>query len=243
MRYLTGWIARTNIRNMFANIRATSWYSIPSELSPMNYICDTLYNMICFYSYTCYVWMKSYYSKTSLGNWWKMMVQKNIVSHTCSGMNSNNGMMDERFWNTNVGSMILGCYTDRKYLTWKNWRKINFVHPRKNTLAFERTMEKLQDQHHFEQLRNSPEKFWIFKNSTTCSISNRACGVVSDTIQKGNIPNIYMLDVHQQPELKIYIADFLWIPHESPQLICIQNKEILWHASHGNITATWIESH
>lgn len=114
--------------------------------------------------------------------------------------------------------------------------------PEKNTLAFERIMEKLEDQNHFEQLRNSPEKFWIFKNSTTCSISNRACGVVNETIEKATIPNIYILDVHQQPELKLYIADFLWIQHESPQLICIQGKQVLWHASHGNITEIWIVS-
>jgi bacillithiol system protein YtxJ len=70
-------------------------------------------------------------------------------------------------------------------------------------------MEILKDQKYFEQLRNSPKKFWIFKNSTTCSISNRACSVVNETIEKANIQNIYMLDVHQQPELKLYIADFL----------------------------------
>lgn len=103
-------------------------------------------------------------------------------------------------------------------------------------------MQKLKDQNHFAQLRNSPEKFWVFKNSTTCSISNRACSVVNETIEKANIPNIYMLDVHQQADLKMYIADFLWIQHQSPQLICIHNKEVLWHASHGDITHDWIIS-
>ena len=70
-------------------------------------------------------------------------------------------------------------------------------------------MKKLENKEHFEQLRNDSEKFWIFKNSTTCSISNRACGVVNETIESSNLANIYMLDVHEQSELKVYIADFL----------------------------------
>lgn len=104
-------------------------------------------------------------------------------------------------------------------------------------------MQNLKDQNHFIQLREWGDKFWIFKNSTTCSISNRACGIVNDTIEGSNIQNIYMLDVHEQADLKIYIADFLGIQHESPQLICIQNKEVIWYASHGEITADWISDH
>ncbi len=104
-------------------------------------------------------------------------------------------------------------------------------------------MQKLEDQQHFQQLWDSSEKFWIFKNSTTCSISNRACSIVQDTIEQANIPNIYILDVHQQAELKMYIADFLSIQHESPQLICIKNKKVLWHASHSDITQDWIKQY
>lgn len=70
-------------------------------------------------------------------------------------------------------------------------------------------MEKLRDKTHFEELCNSSKKFWIFKNSTICPISEYAYKIANETIQDENIPYVYEIDVHQQPELKMHVADFL----------------------------------
>ena len=136
LRYITRCFTRTNICNMFSHIRITSWYCLPTKFCIRDVICDTIYDMICLCSHACNIRMKSYYPKTALGNRWKRTIQKNTMNYINYCLSIDNNMMDERFWNANVRSMILGCYTDRKYLAWKNWRKIIFVHPKNTFFIF-----------------------------------------------------------------------------------------------------------
>ena len=47
---------------------------------------------------------------------------------------------------------------------------------------------------------------------------------------------IYLLDVHQSPDLKMNVADMLGIRHESPQLLLIKNGIVEAVANHRYIT-------
>jgi bacillithiol system protein YtxJ len=59
----------------------------------------------------------------------------------------------------------------------------------------------------FEQLLVSGFDFIIYKHSSTCSISDKACRNVGQIIQELNLEEIYLLDVHQTGDLKYEVAD------------------------------------
>jgi bacillithiol system protein YtxJ len=77
----------------------------------------------------------------------------------------------------------------------------------------------------------------IFKHSNSCSISSDVYQEVS-TVSS----DIYLVVVQEARALSNEIALRLGIKHESPQMIILRNGEVVYHASHFDITSAKIES-
>jgi len=96
---------------------------------------------------------------------------------------------------------------------------------------------------HFTKLLKTAGTHLIFKHSPTCGISSRAYEHVTQRIKETHQP-VFLLDVHQTPELKVQVTEELGIHHESPQLILIKNGLVEAVANHTYITANLlIERH
>lgn len=96
----------------------------------------------------------------------------------------------------------------------------------------------LGDLQALERVLTSDRPSFIFKHSTTCPTSKRAydefCRFVS-----GAPPGLDFFWVKVQDDRPIAneIAARLGVKHESPQLILCRNGQVLWHDSHGALTA------
>lgn len=81
----------------------------------------------------------------------------------------------------------------------------------------------------------------IFKNSTRCPISMKAFYTFSDffenRLSKFNMYVYYYIDVVRNRELSREVAQLLDVEHESPQLIYMRGKVVVWSVSHGQITS------
>jgi len=85
-------------------------------------------------------------------------------------------------------------------------------------------------------LRNESKPQLIYKHSNRCGVSilsrnSLDSGMESITEQADS----YMIDVVAMRDLSNYVADKTGVKHESPQLILINNGEIFWDASHGDV--------
>lgn len=82
----------------------------------------------------------------------------------------------------------------------------------------------------------------IFKHSTRCSISSMAKSRFESkwNISTENI-DLYLLDLIAYREISNEIADITGIIHQSPQVIVLKNKEVLYTETHSNIDANVIQ--
>jgi len=77
----------------------------------------------------------------------------------------------------------------------------------------------------------------VYKHSSTCSISREVLGRLEKGIADGRITDpIYMLIVQDSRELSEAIAEDIGLQHESPQMILIKEGQVLYSASHYDIT-------
>lgn len=81
----------------------------------------------------------------------------------------------------------------------------------------------------------------IFKHSTRCSISSMALRRAEDNLPIQNLSANY-LDLIAFRDVSNYIAELTSVTHQSPQVILIRNKEVIYHASHGSIDWKEIEN-
>lgn len=77
----------------------------------------------------------------------------------------------------------------------------------------------------------------IFKHSTRCGISR----MVYKQFEKAysytdEQAKLYYLDLLSHRDVSNAVANQLQVHHESPQLIIIQNREVVHHASHHSIS-------
>lgn len=72
----------------------------------------------------------------------------------------------------------------------------------------------------------------IFKHSLTCPISAAAYEEMT-----GFDGEVALLEVQRSRELSQEIEERLGVAHESPQVIILQNGQVVWSASHFKITA------
>lgn len=76
----------------------------------------------------------------------------------------------------------------------------------------------------------------VYKHSHRCSV----CFVAKGSLEKAsedilNYADMHFLNVVNNREASNYIASELDVRHESPQAIIINNREVVWHGSHGSI--------
>ncbi|MGG3887795.1 bacillithiol system redox-active protein YtxJ [Metabacillus fastidiosus] len=88
----------------------------------------------------------------------------------------------------------------------------------------------------FKELENKHDTFLFLKNSVTCPISQGAFDEFNQFISEHKEVPAYYLNVQTARELSNYIAETFQIKHESPQILLIKNKEVIWNTSHSNIT-------
>lgn len=78
----------------------------------------------------------------------------------------------------------------------------------------------------------------IFKHSTRCSISSMVLSRFEREWDKSNEVSLYYLDLLNFRDLSNAIAHELHVVHQSPQVIVIYNKEVIYHESHNGINAS-----
>lgn len=76
----------------------------------------------------------------------------------------------------------------------------------------------------------------IYKHSHRCSV----CFVAKGNLEKASEKilkdaEMHFINVVNSREASNYIASELDVRHESPQAILIDNREAVWHGSHGSI--------
>ncbi len=96
-------------------------------------------------------------------------------------------------------------------------------------------LQLLNDEQQFDTLIQKGWEFIIFKHSTRCSISNRGCQEVYNTVDTLGLENIFLIDVLSQRSLSTHIATFSGIKHESPQLVFFDKGKSYAHGSHGQV--------
>lgn len=72
----------------------------------------------------------------------------------------------------------------------------------------------------------------IFKHSLTCPISARAYDQMSEVHGE-----VALLEIQKNTELSREIQNRLGVAHESPQVIVLRNGQVVWDASHFDVTA------
>ncbi|WP_407309288.1 bacillithiol system redox-active protein YtxJ [Desulfosporosinus sp. SB140] len=80
-------------------------------------------------------------------------------------------------------------------------------------------------------------KVLIFKHSTQCPISAHAWQEVRNYIQQtSDDVQVAMIKVIESRSVSNQAAKDLGVKHESPQVILLNNKNVVWHTSHQAIT-------
>jgi len=80
----------------------------------------------------------------------------------------------------------------------------------------------------------------IFKHSTRCGISSVVLRKFEKQFDISTSIDLYFLDLLSNRELSNEIAHRFNILHQSPQLLIIKNKKIVYHASHYDIISNGI---
>lgn len=83
----------------------------------------------------------------------------------------------------------------------------------------------------------------IYKHSYRCPLSSYAITEVNKFVKSGKFEFEYIpVDVINDRHLSIDIAEKYGIPHQSPQVIIVDdNDKAVWHESHHGISAADIE--
>lgn len=93
----------------------------------------------------------------------------------------------------------------------------------------------------FDTLRNQSWPFMIYKYSPRCRICLENLSHIYLWLKKTDYTSLYHVNVVEHPELKQHITTLVETPHQSPQLIIINNKNILGSRNNKNIQMDVIE--
>lgn len=102
----------------------------------------------------------------------------------------------------------------------------------------------LENSNQINELLTSSEKksILIFKHSTRCGISRFVLKNFERSFNLSeNIIESYFLDLLKYRSISNEIAERFTIQHQSPQAIVIKNREVVYHASHSDISVTAIK--
>lgn len=81
----------------------------------------------------------------------------------------------------------------------------------------------------------------IFKHSTRCGISRSVLKRFEEQFPENSKVQMYYLDLLSYRDLSNEVGYKFQVLHQSPQLLIIQNKEVILHASHYDITQVDLE--
>jgi bacillithiol system protein YtxJ len=87
----------------------------------------------------------------------------------------------------------------------------------------------------FQQVLDKEEPFYLLKHSLTCPISGEAKSEYEAFAKNSETP-LYMLYVQEARPLSNKIAEDFKVKHESPQALYFDDDQIVWNASHWDIT-------
>lgn len=101
----------------------------------------------------------------------------------------------------------------------------------------------LQNEQQLEEiiLNSDSKPQVIFKHSTRCSVSS----MVKNRLDKKEQPqemDFYYLDLIKHRNISNKIATDFQVPHQSPQVLIINNGKCIYDESHSGITMDEIES-
>ncbi|MEY3236378.1 MAG: hypothetical protein RI883_479 [Bacteroidota bacterium] len=87
---------------------------------------------------------------------------------------------------------------------------------------------------------NKPALF--FKHSTRCSISSMALSRFEQNAERlDEICDLYFIDLLAYRQVSNKLEEISKVIHQSPQVIVVKNKEIVYSATHSSIDAKEIE--
>jgi bacillithiol system protein YtxJ len=95
-----------------------------------------------------------------------------------------------------------------------------------------------------QAIASSSEKPSVFfKHSTRCSISSMALNRFENSFSADNSRcNLYFIDLIGYRAISNEIAEKLNVQHQSPQVIVVDNNEVVYTGSHSGIDTQKIES-
>ncbi|WP_243454576.1 bacillithiol system redox-active protein YtxJ [Desulfosporosinus fructosivorans] len=77
----------------------------------------------------------------------------------------------------------------------------------------------------------------IFKHSTSCPISSRAWQEVQNFIKESSDEvSVCMIKVIESRPVSSQVTEELGVKHQSPQVLFVRDRQVLWHASHQEVT-------
>lgn len=103
----------------------------------------------------------------------------------------------------------------------------------------------LTEQSQLEQLKTQSEEqpVLIFKHSTRCSISRFALKQFENEFDLQDKIAPYFLDLLNHRDISNEIAFQFNVQHQSPQLLLLKNRVVVYHTSHENIDANELKKY
>lgn len=81
------------------------------------------------------------------------------------------------------------------------------------------------------------EPTWLLKHSITCPVSSAGKAQFDRYLAEHPDENAVVVIVQHSRDVSNHIAQVTGVRHESPQAMLVARGRVLWHASHGSITA------
>ena len=105
--------------------------------------------------------------------------------------------------------------------------------------------KELTEQFQLEQLKTQSEDqpVLIFKHSTRCSISRFALKQFENEFDLQDKIITYYLDLLNHRDISNEIAFQFNVQHQSPQILLLKNRVVVYHTSHENIDATELKKY
>ncbi|MES2590145.1 MAG: bacillithiol system redox-active protein YtxJ [Bacteroidota bacterium] len=88
-----------------------------------------------------------------------------------------------------------------------------------------------------EEVINSESKIVLFKHSTRCSISSFALRNFEREFDSNSDISCYLVDLISFREVSNAISEKTKVMHQSPQVVFLDNKKVVYSASHEQISA------
>lgn len=105
--------------------------------------------------------------------------------------------------------------------------------------------KELTEQSQLEQLKTQSDEqpVLIFKHSTRCSISRFALKQFENEFDLQDKIAPYFLDLLNHRDISNEIALQFNVQHQSPQLLILKNRVVVYQTSHENIDATELKKY